>query len=120
VLRHRQMGKQRIVLEHHADSPLLRRHTAGGAGYHLPIQADFPGVDRLEARDAAQGGGLAAARGAEQAADIAGAQVDAQVFHHLVPGIRSEEHTSELQYVKTSYAVFCLNKKRSRAEWSPN
>src|SRR5690606_41568885 len=26
---------------------------------------------------------------------------------------RSEEHTSELQYVKISYAVFCLKKKRT-------
>src|SRR3546814_5564628 len=33
---------------------------------------------------------------------------------HRVPGLRSEEHTSELQsLMRISYAVFCLNKKRS-------
>src|SRR5690606_41508536 len=48
----------------------------------------------------------------------------AQTGEHLVfgavvgaPGLarhRSEEHTSELQHVKTSYAAFCLKKKRKR------
>src|SRR5690348_18182612 len=28
--------------------------------------------------------------------------------------LRSEEHTSELQYVEISYAVFCLKKKSTR------
>src|SRR5881396_2376735 len=46
----------------------------------------------------------------------------AQVLSHLVNQLglytsqtRSEEHTSELQSLRTtSYAVFCLQKKRSR------
>src|SRR5690349_24234536 len=29
-----------------------------------------------------------------------------------IRGARSEEHTSELQHVEISYAVFCLKKKR--------
>src|SRR2546426_3868718 len=32
----------------------------------------------------------------------------------LVRGLRSEEHTSELQYSQISYAVFCLKKKNNR------
>src|SRR5437868_15369501 len=37
----------------------------------------------------------------------------AQNFGHASQGwrLRSEEHTSELQYVSISYAVFCLKKK---------
>src|SRR5690606_19139454 len=35
-----------------------------------------------------------------------------QVTGFLLPGERSEEHTSELRHVKISYAVFCLKKKR--------
>src|SRR5574340_1693670 len=37
--------------------------------------------------------------------------------------VRSEEHTSELQYQKISYAVFCLKKKKSTngrtPKWPP-
>src|SRR3546814_10011309 len=34
---------------------------------------------------------------------------------HHIPGVRSEEHTSELQsLMRISYAVFCLNKKTER------
>src|SRR3546814_8056221 len=36
-----------------------------------------------------------------------------QYPHHLSVGMRSEEHTSELQaLMRSSYAVFCLNNKR--------
>src|SRR3546814_9756632 len=38
-------------------------------------------------------------------------------FHHPVdhPGLRSEEHTSELQsLMRISYAVFCLKKKKKQ------
>src|SRR5690606_41199618 len=42
----------------------------------------------------------------------------AQVEQHLLEQhhqIRSEEHTSELQSVKISYAVLCFKKKRPRS-----
>src|SRR3546814_4061695 len=36
-------------------------------------------------------------------------------IHHAHPGIRSEEHTSELQsLMRISYAVFCLKKKKNK------
>src|SRR3546814_1536409 len=38
--------------------------------------------------------------------------------HEAVRGIRSEEHTSELQsLMRISYAVFCLNKKKKTQEY---
>src|SRR3546814_2848026 len=40
-----------------------------------------------------------------------------QVKEGLTPGIRSEEHTSELQsLMRISYAVFCLTKKKKYKE----
>src|SRR3546814_10712269 len=37
-----------------------------------------------------------------------------RVFSNRVPGLRSEEHTSELQsLMRISYAVFCLKKKNN-------
>src|SRR3546814_5025367 len=39
--------------------------------------------------------------------------VDTVVIQQKVTGLRSEEHTSELQsLMRISYAVFCLNKKQ--------
>src|SRR3712207_7451181 len=35
-------------------------------------------------------------------------------------GVRSEEHTSELQHANISYAVFCLKKKISVSSTSPS
>src|SRR3546814_2666529 len=36
-------------------------------------------------------------------------------IRHYWPGLRSEEHTSELQsLMRISYAVFCLKKKKNR------
>src|SRR3546814_1779443 len=38
----------------------------------------------------------------------------ALLLHQAIPGIRSEEHTSELQsLMRISYAVFCLKKKNN-------
>src|SRR3546814_4165629 len=39
----------------------------------------------------------------------------ARRFHEDRPGVRSEEHTSELQsLMRISYAVFCLKKKKKK------
>src|SRR3546814_9490289 len=39
--------------------------------------------------------------------------VRCNAFHHAGGGLRSEEHTSELQsLMRISYAVFCLKKKK--------
>src|SRR3546814_2329641 len=43
-----------------------------------------------------------------------GEMVDLEVRTEVPPGARSEEHTSELQsLMRTSYAVFCLKKKKT-------
>src|SRR3712207_7021150 len=39
---------------------------------------------------------------------------------HGNPGVRSEEHTSELQSRHISYAVFCLKKKKKTEINTPN
>src|SRR3546814_6923492 len=46
---------------------------------------------------------------------IAGAEIsDRDVSDRMAAGVRSEEHTSELQsLMRTSYAVFCLKKKNN-------
>src|SRR3546814_6382164 len=43
--------------------------------------------------------------------------VEVRLLSRLSGGLRSEEHTSELQsLMRISYAVFCLNKKKIRGE----
>src|SRR3546814_4694416 len=101
----------------------------------MALGADLPANDRrqdyLRATVAANGDGrrtatpygrqdssmlalLAAADGlivrAPHAPAIAkGAPVEVLSFPQLLPGLRSEEHTSELQsLMRNSYAVFCL------------
>src|SRR3546814_1109378 len=60
---------------------------------------------------------------ADNGAEFTGRLVDLWAYHHGVridfsrPGkpTRSEEHTSELQsLMRTSYAVFCLKKKKTK------
>ncbi len=64
-----EVREQRVILEDHADAPLLRRQALAGTADHGAAQADLAAGDLLEAGDAAQQGRLAAARGAEQAGD---------------------------------------------------
>ena len=67
----REVREERVILEDHADLARLGRQAEAGVGDALPAEADFACGDRLEAGDAAQERGLAAARGAEQAGDLA-------------------------------------------------
>ncbi|MNT63699.1 hypothetical protein D3C72_2015340 [compost metagenome] len=78
---HGQMGEQGIVLEHHADAALLRRHLHGGRRNDAAVQQDAAGAHRFEAGDGAQHCGLAAAGFAQQAADVANGQTQGQVLH---------------------------------------
>ena len=71
VLAHVQVGEQGVVLKHHPDPAPLRRGVMGGAADALPANGDLTAAQTFEAGDGAQHGGLAAARRAEQAADIA-------------------------------------------------
>src|SRR5690606_24230558 len=84
VLGHVQMGEQRVILEHHADAALFRCQGEAAAGNDLAGQLDLALLHGFEPGDGPQRGGLAAAGGAEQAADVAGVEVQVQVPHHLV------------------------------------
>src|SRR3546814_6712927 len=57
------------------------------------------------------------------AGDAVTGRLDAEDAHGLVvaDGMRSEEHTSELQsLMRTSYAVSCLNKKKTQRRSQDN
>ena len=75
-----EMREQGEVLEHHADAPLLRRQVAAaGLADDRAVDGDPAGGDALEAADAAQHRRLAAAGGAEQAADLAAGERQVEV-----------------------------------------
>ncbi len=73
VVRDRQIGKERVRLEHDAVVALVRRQPRDV----LAVLQDLSGRLRFQARDDAQQRGLAAARGAEKAQHLA--RVHAQV-----------------------------------------
>ena len=66
---------QRVVLEHHRDVPVLRRQVRDVA----VTDADGAAVDVLETREHAQGGGLAAAGGADEDEELAVLDVDVEL-----------------------------------------
>ena len=70
VVEHVHMGPHGVGLEHHADSPLFRRHEHVLGADHPAVDADFPGGGLLKARYDAQHSGLAAARGAEEGDEL--------------------------------------------------
>ena len=70
------MRKQRVVLEHHVDRPLVRQHV----GDVPAVEQDAALVRRLEAGEHAQQRGLAAAAGAEQRKELAGPDVERDVI----------------------------------------
>jgi hypothetical protein len=72
--------EQRIGLEHHVDRPLVRRQRVQA----LAVEGDAAGW-ALEAGQAAQQGGLAAAGAAEQGEDLALADVQADVVTATKP-----------------------------------
>src|SRR6201999_4198041 len=67
VLGDREVWKQGVVLEHHADIALVRRQ----ARDVLAVELDRAAIDAEQAGDDAQQGGLAAARRAEQRDELA-------------------------------------------------
>ena len=62
-----------------------------GAGNGFAAEGDFAFVHRFETGDGAQGGGLAAAGRAEQAADVTGVEVQIEVLHHALVLIAASE-----------------------------
>src|SRR3546814_9833380 len=75
-------------------------------------------ADVLDIRKDAVGIALRTRIGERQRLAPPGALLSPRQCHgyRLSPGLRSEEHTSELQsLMRISYAVFCLKKKKQRA-----
>ena len=85
VFQHGHMGKERVGLEHH-------RHASIGGGQVGDILApdqDAPGAGAFQPGDQAQGGGLAAARGAQQGDQRAGGDVEREWLerHDIAEGL---------------------------------
>jgi hypothetical protein len=77
VVEHREMGEERVALKHH------RRAAPGGREIRHVVgaQHDVAAAHLLVAGDHPQRGGLAAARGAEQAAVDAGRDLEVDRIH---------------------------------------
>ena len=71
------MREQGVVLKHRVYRPLIGRQR----GDIHPIQKDLPARGDLEARDHAQGRGLAAARGAEDCDELAAFDFQIEIIH---------------------------------------
>jgi hypothetical protein len=74
------VGKQRIVLKHHADLALLQRHALDALAVHL----DPPGIGEIEAGNHPEQRRLARARGAEQRIEAAIIEAHRDVVERLV------------------------------------
>src|SRR3546814_11312349 len=80
----------------------------------------FPYTTLFRSAQAARRGEARAARcgdadaGADRPRGLRAPSAAPALRRHEAAGLRSEEHTSELQsLMRSSYAVFCLKKKRS-------
>ena len=71
-----EMRKDRVGLKHHIGRPAIGRKLR----LRLPVDEDLPRIRHLESRQQAQQRGLAAAGGAEQREELAGADVEAEII----------------------------------------
>src|SRR5258706_16258542 len=71
------MRPERVVLEHHADLPLVRRQPAHDA----LAEANLPGVGLVEAGEQTEQRRLAAARGAEQGEQLSVCDRELDAIH---------------------------------------
>ncbi len=78
------MRKQRAFLRDIADAAAFRRAVQAGAGDRLAMQRDLAGIRPLEAGDQAEQRRLAAAGGAEDGDQLAGADVEVDIVQHLL------------------------------------
>ncbi len=92
VVGHAQMRKQRVRLEHRVDVAPVRRQLRDVRA----AQQDASQTGKLEAAHHIERGGLAAARGTEQAEKLARGNVQRQVVHHIGRAV-SLAHPFQLQ-----------------------
>ncbi len=77
VVEHGEVREERVALEDGVHRAPVRRHA-----HHVhAVEAEHAGRHLLEARDHAQHGGLAAARGAEHREELGGADLEARLVH---------------------------------------
>ena len=102
VLAHIEMRKQRVILKHHADTPLLGRHRAPDLADHVVAEPDRARAHRLQPGHRAQQRGLAAARRADQHADLARAQPEGGAPHRRLrpPGVMHIELADFQEHAK--------------------
>ena len=79
VVAHRHVRIERVVLEHHRDVALLRRHAVDD----VAADRDLALADLLEPRDHAQQRRLAAARRTDQHAELAVGDLDVDAADHV-------------------------------------
>ncbi|MNG93382.1 hypothetical protein D3C79_523480 [compost metagenome] len=91
VFGHGHVREQGVVLEHHADVTLVRRHVVDRA----PGQLDFTRGRGFETGQHHQAGGLARTRGAKQGEELALADVQVEVFDDQRFAVVALLHTTE-------------------------
>ena len=84
VVEHRQVGEQAVGLEDHPHVALVRGHP----GEVLATDADRPGIRLLQAREDAERGGLAAARGPQEHDELTGVQVQVEPVEGVHVAVR--------------------------------
>ena len=85
------VGEQRVVLEHHANVALVRRHVIDRA----PGQLDFAGGRRFKAGKHHQTGGLARTGRPEQGQELALADLQVEVFDDQVLAVVALLHATK-------------------------
>src|SRR5690606_15372912 len=95
------MREQCVILEYHADTAFFRGQGVSGSGQHGIAQLNFARAEVLEAGDGAQGGGLAAARRAQQTANVAAVQMQAEALHNALIAIATIQATQVQQRLIT-------------------
>jgi hypothetical protein len=84
VVAHRQVREQRVVLEHHADAARLGLHMGGVVGQQAAVHAHAAGTHPLQPGHRTQQRRLAAARRADQHADLPPVERQAHAGHRVV------------------------------------
>jgi len=81
------MREQAVFLKHHAHMALLGRQMCAGAGEQYLAQMNASRAHRLKTRNRSQHGGLAAARGPQQAGDMTCRHLQIKALQHGVQAL---------------------------------
>ena len=82
ILRHSQMGKEGVLLKHHADVSPLRGHVMIRIRYQTSLKAHFPIVQPLEACNDPQQCGLSTATRAQYGQHFARHEAETHIVHN--------------------------------------